>query len=127
MAKANKSTGGNCINVSSGTTSYIILKSHNINFPDPTANTFIAVVKDINNDFDFTASVVVQTGRAGRLAIQLISNLPGGGGSPTDGLLTVTLTSTSTTSGANTTLPVADVPVDYIDDPAGPWFLHSRR
>jgi hypothetical protein len=118
MAKANKSTGNNCINVSSGTTSYILLKSHNINFPDPTANTF-SVVKDINNDFDFKATVVVQTGRASRLAIQLISNLPGGGGSPTDGLLTVTLTSTSS-SGGNTTLPVADVPVDYIDDPTGP-------
>jgi hypothetical protein len=120
MAKANKTTGGHCINVTSGKTSYVFLKSHNINFPDPAANTFSAVVKDINNDFTFTAFVVVQMSRPGRLALKLISTLPGGGGSPTDGLLTVTLTSTSISSGGNTTLPVSDVPVDYIDDPAGP-------
>jgi hypothetical protein len=122
VAKKNKPTGQHCVNVANGTTSYLLLRSHNKDFPDTTLNVITVQPgdsHDINNDFDFTATVIPQS-KANRLALQLISNLPGGGGAPTDGLISITLTVTPTTGGGSTTQQLADVPVDYISDPAGP-------
>jgi hypothetical protein len=120
MAKANKSTGQHCINVANGKGSYLLLKGHGVDFPDPTANTLDAIVRDINNDFTFAPTVIPQSNPR-RLALKLFSNLPAGAGSaPTDGLLTITLVITSNTTSTTTTQPVSDVPVDYINDPTGP-------
>jgi hypothetical protein len=119
-----KSLGQHCINVAKDQVSHILVKARGSKFPDPAQNSYSATVVDTNNSFGFTATAIPQPETNGTpyptkiLAIKLISNLPvGGGGNPTDGLLTITINVTSNTTGTTATPPVGDVPVDYISDP----------
>ena len=120
----NKPSGRHSVNVSTGKTSHLLLKRKG-NFPLVAANPAApnpgeingATVKDDDNDFYFTATVIAQTSRK-RLALKIVSNKPAGGDDILDGLLSITLQ--IFTGGTVDTVPVADVPVDYIDDPTGP-------
>jgi hypothetical protein len=116
------------VNVTVGKTSYLLIRAKG----DPLAvydaahpalgSVYSAVVSDADNSFYFSATPVTQAD-ATRLALKLVSQLPGGGADPTDGLLTITLNivNTLTTVPPGTApLPVTDVPVDYISDPAAP-------
>lgn len=122
-----------CINVSTGKTSYVVLRRTGTPFPDlfdattPAANTLLYVaVTDLTNSFSFTATPLPQSSVGGvhRLALKLVSNAPGGAGDPIDGLLGITLfiVDTLTGSAPTTTIsqPATDVPVDYISDPSAP-------
>ncbi|MCI0641182.1 MAG: hypothetical protein L0Y72_09055 [Gemmataceae bacterium] len=121
-----KGHGRHCINVSSGKTSHLLLKRRN-NFPDvagasPNAGEIVgATVKDIDPDteFYFAAQVIAQASKK-RLALKVTSNLPGGGVDPLDGVLAITLLIYTGPSSPNDTLPISDVPVDYISNPTGP-------
>jgi hypothetical protein len=114
VAAANKPTSQHCVNVSNGKTSHLLLKAHGLNFP---IARFVDVY-DVNNDFPFNGTIIPQVDPQ-RLALKIVSNLPGGGGAPTDGLLTITLYVPGL-GGQLNPVQVADCPVDYIDDPGGP-------
>jgi hypothetical protein len=116
VAAANKPTGHPCVNVSNGKTSFLLLKGHGLDFP---IARFVDV-RDINNDFAFNAFMISQPPDPRRLALRLVSALPPGGGGPTDGLLSITLLIPTGNPGVFNSLLIADVPVDYIDDPTGP-------
>lgn len=117
------------INVSPGKKSYILIADKGKPFPDvydpahPRLGTILYfTVTDDDNGFAFNPTVVPQTDKS-RLALLLVSQLPGGGTDPMDGLLTVTMnlvSSTATIPPPTNSVPVSDVPVDYISDPAGP-------
>ena len=127
---ANKPHGRQCINVSPGKTSHLLLKKKGPPFPDvydpanPKLGTILYVaVTDLDNTFGFKATIVPQTDKK-RLALQLVSDLGAGGGDPLDGLLGVTLFIVNAIIPLNPPAtyaePVSDVPVDYISDPAAP-------
>ena len=125
----NKPNGRQCVNVSNGKTSHLLLKRKN-NFPAvanpaaPNAGEINgAVVRDDDNEFYFTATVLDQIGAGGsrkRLALRLVSAIPGGGADPLEGLLTITLQIFTGPTSPPDPLPVSDVPVDYISDPTAP-------
>jgi hypothetical protein len=119
-----KSIGQQCVNVATGKTSYIeIQASGGVSFPDPTLNAYGATVIDGNNGFNYSPAVAVPQGPpypASVLALKITSNMPGGGGVPTQGLLSITLTITPNNGGPSSSPPVADMPVNYISDPNGP-------
>ena len=121
------------INVSTGKTSYVVLRRNGDAFPDlfiaadPKTGTLLYVaVTDLNNGFSFNATPLIQTsdGNKHRLALKLVSNAPLGGADPLDGLLGITLFLVKTLSGPNPTETTpetaTDVPVDYISDPSAP-------
>ena len=122
----NKPNGRQSLNISNGKVSHLLLK-RKINFPlvanpaAPNPGEIIgATCKDDDNDFYFTATVVAQPPNQKRLALRIISGLPGGGGDPTDGLLAITLQIFTGAGNPPDPVPVADAPVEYISDPGAP-------
>jgi hypothetical protein len=129
----NKPQSRQCINVTTGKKSYLVLRKKGPPFPalfdsaDPKEKTLLSVtVTDVDNGFSFTATPLPQSSQGGvhRLALKLESNAPGGAGDPIDGLLGITLLIVQTLTGgfptATTLEPATDVPVDYISDPLAP-------
>ncbi|MGI8977616.1 MAG: hypothetical protein ACR2FY_00165 [Pirellulaceae bacterium] len=121
----NKPNGRQSVNYSTGKTSHLLLKRKG-NFPDvanpaaPNPGEIIgATCRDDDNDFYFTATVLAQPPNKKRLALRIVSGSPGGGGDPTEGLLTVTI-QIATGTPTPDTLPPVDAPVEYISDPGAP-------
>lgn len=122
----NKPNGRQSVNVSPGKTSHLLLK-RKVNFPNvanpaaPNPGEIIgATCKDDDNGFYFTATVLPQPPNQKRLALRIVSGLPGGAGDPTDGLIAITLLIFTGVALPPDQEPVAEAPVDYISDPAAP-------
>jgi|SRR5579862_1653717 len=120
MPRNDMPTPSAAINTSHGKTSYVLVTARRADFPDP-ATPKLSVnpsVPDLNNAaLSFTATSVQKTKR--RLNVKLVAvNPPGGAVTPLDGVLSITLIDNSGTTPQ--IVSVADLPVDYIDDPTAP-------
>jgi hypothetical protein len=116
MTRQNLPTGGTCINSAQGKTSYVLLVARRGTFPS-TLSVNTPVTDQNNSGLNFTASVVSASPNGKNATLKLVSNNTGGGAPPpSDGVLSITLIDTS----GPTFIPVADVPVDYINDPSAP-------
>jgi hypothetical protein len=113
--------------LSNGKTSHLIL-TRRVAFPalgNAPGQIAAVLVSDDDNAFTFTATPIAQAapavaGLPYRLGLKLVSNRPAGGGDPTDGLLTVTLQVVNAGATGTDSVPVSDVPVDYVSDPSAP-------
>jgi hypothetical protein len=125
----NVPTGHQCVNITPGARNYLLIKGHGVDFPPVGSGgaltpriTVVKKLRDRNRDFDYTSSATVLTVSVAanrRLAIRFLAPPPpalvavAGADPLTDGLLSITLT--VDTNGVLTDLPLADVPVDYVD------------
>jgi len=121
MAKNPKAIGKQSVNLSTNKTRHILIAAgHGLSL-DKVTGASGNQVTDVDNDIAFSATLV-GTPSPARLVLKLISQfLPGvakplDAPAPTDGLLSITLT---TSDGSNPP-PVSDVPVDYVADPQAP-------
>ncbi len=107
-----KPTAHQCVNVHEDTTSHLLLVAHGPDFVNP----LVTDVRDLNNPgISFNPEETIPLPGNRRVAVRMVcvDERPGGD-VITEGLLAITLVSD------NAIVPVADVPVDYIDDPDGP-------
>jgi hypothetical protein len=119
MPRQNLHTGVLAVSSRHKTVTHLVLTSRRKDFPAGTLG-IVSPVTDLNisnPSFGFTASVISSTTK--RAHIQLIAINPAGGSIiPTDGILSLTLFDNSTASPPP--IPVADIPVEYVDDPTAP-------
>lgn len=124
MPRQKLHTGSIAVSSRHKTASHIIITAKSKDFPVTAGSlTIISPVTDINNtpdhpNFGFNASVISNTAK--KALIQLIAKNPAGGAiTPFDGILSITLID-DTDPAAPVTMGVADIPVDYVDDPLAP-------